>query len=521
MAERARAAARADCRAHAAAPAPRARRLRARCRCRGGGAARAGRGAWRTPRETGADDLARIDQRRGPAGRANSPGPRRDRRRQHRVRARPHLGAARPAARRGVVASHRNHARVRRRARAGARQRARRLAGGHRAGGRRARGRGARCAATGASAWPRWRRGCRAAWQPAIDWCGVLVDLPALAAPRARRCARRLDGRRRAAARAAGRQPRRRAPNCARCSPRRGPSPRACCRCGAPSGSVACRARRAAPVEARLAPLLAAHAAAFAAPQAVDGWALRRVAAGPAEPAAAPHPDRAGDGLHLPGAVGARVRTPARRTAAARGLPADAGPRHDPAPPRPLVRAAGGARRHHAGAGGAGGHRRRRTGGAQRRGAAGELCRPAAAAAAVRRVVAALSRLLARRRPAALVVPRTAAASLQRGLERIRAWAVSRRAADPAAGSAREAERAALERWRAVVAQLADGVVDLAQAAAAAAPLHVRLVVWPAGCAPSRRPGCCCARSRSAASTTRWPSATPSRCRRWRSRPWR
>jgi len=84
--------------------------------------------------------------------------------------------------------------------------------------------------------------------------------------------------------------------------------------------------------------------------------------------------------------------------------------------------------------------------------------------------------------------PEPPVASLQRGLERVRAWAV---AAEPLIQQWQraEAERAALERWRAVVAQLADGVVDLGQAAATAAPLHARLVVWPAGCAPEPATG--------------------------------
>ena len=64
---------------------------------------------------------------------------------------------------------------------------------------------------------------------------------------------------------------------CARCSIPHAPGGTTCCRCGAPSGTAACRAprhRRASTTH--LAPLLAQHASAFAAPQALDGWALRR-----------------------------------------------------------------------------------------------------------------------------------------------------------------------------------------------------------------------------------------------------
>ncbi|HSM21378.1 MAG TPA: hypothetical protein VK876_04115 [Rubrivivax sp.] len=73
--------------------------------------------------------------------------------------------------------------------------------------------------------------------------------------------------------------------------------------------------------------------------------------------------------------------------------------------------------------------------------------------------------------------------SLQRGLEDIRAWASQ---AEPLIRrwQQAEAERGELARWRALVAQLDEGVVDLAQAASAGPPLQVRLFVWPLGAEP-------------------------------------
>lgn len=76
--------------------------------------------------------------------------------------------------------------------------------------------------------------------------------------------------------------------------------------------------------------------------------------------------------------------------------------------------------------------------------------------------------------------PEPPQATLERCLIHVRAWA---QAAEPLIRRWQqgEAARAELARWRVVVAQLADGVVDLAQAAAAGPPLHARLFVWPAG----------------------------------------
>ena len=104
------------------------------------------------------------------------------------------------------------------------------------------------------------------------------------------------------------------------------------------------------------------HAAAFGAPQAVDGWALRRRLQARLVLLLRRSAGRAGDGLHLPGAVGTGFRARARRAPAARVVSEAFAGRHDPAPPRPLVRAPGGARRRHGCAGGARRHRRRRTG---------------------------------------------------------------------------------------------------------------------------------------------------------------
>ncbi len=75
--------------------------------------------------------------------------------------------------------------------------------------------------------------------------------------------------------------------------------------------------------------------------------------------------------------------------------------------------------------------------------------------------------------------PEPPQATLERCLAHIRAWA---QAAEPLIRRWQqgEAARAELARWRTVVAQLADGIVDLAQAAAARPPLQVRLFVWPA-----------------------------------------
>ena len=78
--------------------------------------------------------------------------------------------------------------------------------------------------------------------------------------------------------------------------------------------------------------------------------------------------------------------------------------------------------------------------------------------------------------------------ALQRSLQRIRAWALE---AEPLIRrwQQSESQRVELARWRAVVAQLADGVVDLARAAAAGPPLQVRLFVWPAGSEPEPAAG--------------------------------
>ncbi len=78
--------------------------------------------------------------------------------------------------------------------------------------------------------------------------------------------------------------------------------------------------------------------------------------------------------------------------------------------------------------------------------------------------------------------------SLRRSLETVRAWALQAEALILRWQQA-EGQRAELARWRAVVAQLDDGVVDLAQAAAAGAPLRVRLFVWPAGGEPEAATG--------------------------------
>ncbi len=76
--------------------------------------------------------------------------------------------------------------------------------------------------------------------------------------------------------------------------------------------------------------------------------------------------------------------------------------------------------------------------------------------------------------------PEPPQATLERCLSQVRAWA---QAAEPLIRRWQqgEAARAELARWRVVVAHLADGVVDLAQAAAAGPPLRVKLFVWPAG----------------------------------------
>ena len=246
-------------------------------RRRGGRAAGAGRCAG---------PAARAERRRGRPASTSAVarlaaqahrGRHRDRRRQPGVRARPHLGPPRPAARRGVVASHRDHTRVGRRARTGARQFARLLAGRRRARPPTCTRSKAPCAATGASGWPRWRPGCRrpgagpspgaacwstcrccSTWRAAVPRCRGWPRIPQLRGlvdgslpGTAPRCVALLE-----AARA---DPQRvlslwRA-EWQRCLPRTGE-------------------RHA--VEARLAPLLASHAAAFGAPQAVDGWALRR-----------------------------------------------------------------------------------------------------------------------------------------------------------------------------------------------------------------------------------------------------
>jgi V/A-type H+-transporting ATPase subunit I len=73
--------------------------------------------------------------------------------------------------------------------------------------------------------------------------------------------------------------------------------------------------------------------------------------------------------------------------------------------------------------------------------------------------------------------------SLQRGLQRMRAWALE---AEPLIRrwQLAEAERDELARWRVVVAQLGNGNVDLSQAASAGPPLQVRLFVWPPGAEP-------------------------------------
>ena len=73
--------------------------------------------------------------------------------------------------------------------------------------------------------------------------------------------------------------------------------------------------------------------------------------------------------------------------------------------------------------------------------------------------------------------------SLERSLQRIRAWAIE---AEPLIRRWQQAEagRAELARWRAVVANLSDGVVDLARAAAMGPPLQARLFVWSAGDEP-------------------------------------
>jgi V/A-type H+-transporting ATPase subunit I len=81
-------------------------------------------------------------------------------------------------------------------------------------------------------------------------------------------------------------------------------------------------------------------------------------------------------------------------------------------------------------------------------------------------------------RPSAF--PEPPQVSLQRGLQRIRAWA---REAEPLIRRWQRAdvERKELARWRVVVVQLDDGNPVLAQAAGAGAPLQVRLFVWPPG----------------------------------------
>jgi V/A-type H+-transporting ATPase subunit I len=81
-------------------------------------------------------------------------------------------------------------------------------------------------------------------------------------------------------------------------------------------------------------------------------------------------------------------------------------------------------------------------------------------------------------RPSAF--PEPPQVSLQRGLQRIRAWA---REAEPLIRrwQRADAERKELARWRVVVVQLDDGNPVLAQAAGAGASLQVRLFVWPPG----------------------------------------
>jgi len=85
-------------------------------------------------------------------------------------------------------------------------------------------------------------------------------------------------------------------------------------------------------------------------------------------------------------------------------------------------------------------------------------------------------------RPSAF--PEPPQASLERGLQHIRAWAQE---AEPIIRrwQQAEAERAALAHWRVAVAQMGEGIVDLALAAQAGPPLQVRLLVWPLGGEPA------------------------------------
>jgi V/A-type H+-transporting ATPase subunit I len=88
-----------------------------------------------------------------------------------------------------------------------------------------------------------------------------------------------------------------------------------------------------------------------------------------------------------------------------------------------------------------------------------------------------------RLRPSAF--PESPVAALQRSIARIRAWATE---AEPAIRSLQraQAERAPLQRWRAVLDHLGHGVIDLGQAAAAGPRLQVRLAVLPPGSEPAR-----------------------------------
>ena len=81
---------------------------------------------------------------------------------------------------------------------------------------------------------------------------------------------------------------------------------------------------------------------------------------------------------------------------------------------------------------------------------------------------------------AASAFPEPPQATLERCIGTIRAWASD---AEPwiRRWQQAEASRVELARWAAVVAQLGDGGVDLAQAAAARSPLQARLFAWPAG----------------------------------------
>ena len=290
-----------------------ARRLRAPDRRRGGRTAVASRRVGPAAR-AGLSTRPPSSTRPWPGWRRTHRGRHRDRRRQPGVRACAHLGPSRPAARRGVVASHRNHTRVGRPARAGA-----------------------------------WQCRSPAGWKAS----GPAADVHAIEAARAPPLAR-AGGRGRdldaaglepghRLVRRAGRPAGAAAPGArwrgaavdGRGSPAARPASMAACPAQGPAGVALLEAARADPqrvlslwrdawqrclprtgerhaVEARLAPLLTSHAAAFRLAAGSGRLGAATPAAGAPDPASSPHAGRAGHGFHLPGAVGAGVRTRAR-----------------------------------------------------------------------------------------------------------------------------------------------------------------------------------------------------------------